>query len=98
VAYGYLATMRTTTGNRDEVVRILVGGADGLRAAGCELYVVSVSADDPDLIWVNEVWKSKEHHDASLRLPEAKAAIARAMPMLTGEFTGRELTVVGGLW
>jgi hypothetical protein len=35
--------------------------------------------------------------DASLGLPEAKAAISRAMSMLTGEFTGRELTVVGGL-
>jgi quinol monooxygenase YgiN len=43
------------------------------------------------------VWDSKEHHDASLQLPETKAAIATAMPMLTGELTGQELTVVGGL-
>lgn len=98
MAYGYLATMRTTAGNRDDVVQILLSGTDGLRAAGCELYVVSVSDTDPDLIWVNEVWQSKEHHDESLRLPETKAAIARAMPMLTGEFTGQELTVAGGLW
>jgi quinol monooxygenase YgiN len=46
---------------------------------------------------VTEVWDSKEHHDASLRLPEAKESIAAAMPMLTGEFTSRELTVAGGL-
>jgi hypothetical protein len=30
-------------------------------------------------------------------LPETRAAIAEAMPMLTGEFTRQELTVVGGL-
>jgi hypothetical protein len=30
-------------------------------------------------------------------LPETRAAIGRAMPMLTGEFTRQELTVVGGL-
>ena len=97
MAYGYVATMRTTAGNRDEVVGLLVSGATGLREAGCQVYVVSVVDDDPHLIHVTEVWDSKEHHDASLQLPEAKAAIAKAMPLLTGEFTRQELTVVGGL-
>jgi quinol monooxygenase YgiN len=97
VAYGYLGTMRARPGRRDDVTAILLSGSDGLRAAGCQLYVVGVSAGDPDLIWVNEVWDSKEAHDASLRLPETRAAIGRAMPMLTGEFTSQELTVVGGL-
>lgn len=97
MTYGYLATMRTKAGHRDDVVRILLSGLDGLRQVGCRLYVVGVSETDPELIWVNEVWESKEHHAASLQLPETKAAIARAMPMLTGEFTGQELTVAGGL-
>jgi quinol monooxygenase YgiN len=97
VAYGYVGTMRTKAGHRDDVLKILLSGVDGLRAAGCELYVVSVPDTDPDIIWVTEVWQSKEHHDASLQLPETKEAIGRAMPMLTGEFTSQELTVVGGL-
>ncbi|WP_433719861.1 putative quinol monooxygenase [Actinoplanes sp. CA-051413] len=97
MSYGYLATMRTTAGHRDDVVKILLSGVDGLREVGCRLYVVGVSETDPDLIWVNEVWESKDHHAASLQLPETRAAIARAMPMLTGEFTGQELTVAGGL-
>jgi quinol monooxygenase YgiN len=97
MAYGYLGTMRTRPGMRDEVVQSLVAGADALTAAGCRLYVVSVSADDPDCIWVNEVWESKERHDASLQLPEVRAAIAETMPKLTGEFTSQELHVVGGL-
>jgi quinol monooxygenase YgiN len=97
MAYGYLATMRTKAGQRDEVVQILLGGVAGLREVGCRLYLVGVSPADPELIWVNEVWESKEQHDASLRLPETRAAIDRAMPMLTGEFTGQELTIAGGL-
>jgi hypothetical protein len=32
-----------------------------------------------------------------LQLPATRAAISRAMPMLTGEFTRQELTVIGGL-
>jgi quinol monooxygenase YgiN len=97
VAYGYIGSMRTRPGCRDDVAAILVRGADALRAVGCQLYVISVSESDPDIIWSSEVWDSKEAHDASLLLPEAKAAIAEVMPMLTGEFTRQELAVVGGL-
>jgi quinol monooxygenase YgiN len=97
VRYGYLATMRTRPGHRDDVVTLLLGGEDGLRAAGCELYVVGTSPSDADLIWVYEVWPTGEHHDASLEQPATKAAIAPPMPMLTGEFIGQELEIAGGL-
>ena len=76
MAYGYLGTMRTQPGLRDEVVAALVEGADALTTAGCRLYVVSIDEVDSDRIWVNEVWGSKEQHDASLSLPEVKAGIA----------------------
>ncbi len=89
--------MRTRPGHRDDVVAILLEGTDGLRAAGCQLYAVGVSDTDDDVIWISEIWESKEHHDASLELPETKAAIAAAMPMLTGEFSGQEVRLVGGL-
>ena len=95
--YGYIGSMKTKPGRREEVVAILLSGAEGLRRAGCDLYAVGVSDSDEVTIWVSEVWQSKEQHDASLRLPEARAAIEKAMPMLTGEFTSQELTVIGGL-
>ncbi|MCY1145059.1 putative quinol monooxygenase [Actinoplanes sp. Pm04-4] len=95
--YGYVNAMKTKPGHRDEVAAILTGGADGLRAAGCHLYVVGLDASDEVTIWVSEVWESKEHHDASLQLPETRAAIGRAMPMLTGEFDAHETTIAGGL-
>src|SRR5690348_7557298 len=95
MAYGYLNAITTRPGHRDEVVKILLGGADGLRGAGCLLYVVGVDDSDEVTIRVSEVWQSREHHDASLRLPETRAAIAAAMPMLTGEFSTHEYTVAG---
>ncbi len=58
---------------------------------------MSVLADNDTTIWVTESWQSKQHHEASLELPETKTAIDKAMPMLTGQFTGHELTVMGGL-
>lgn len=95
--YGYIGSMRTRPGRRDDVVETLLSGADGLRAAGCRLYAVCTDPADPDVVWVTEIWESAEHHDASLELPETRAAIATAMPMLTGEFTRQEVSVVGGL-
>lgn len=95
--YGYAGTMRTHPGHRDEVVGILLSGVDGLREVGCQLYVVGVDDDDADLVHVTEVWDSQEAHDASLQLPATREAISRAMPMLTGDFTSRQTTVVGGL-
>jgi quinol monooxygenase YgiN len=97
VAYGYIGSMRARPGHRDDVIEILLSGSDGLRAAGCQVYAVCTTTDNPDLIVVTEVWDSAAAHDASLQLPETRAAIGQAMPMLTGEFTRQELTVVGGL-
>ncbi|MEB8344105.1 putative quinol monooxygenase [Streptomyces endophyticus] len=97
MAYGYIGSMKTQPGKRDEVVAILLSGAASLEALGCRSYLVGLDIEDPDTMVVTEVWESKERHDASLQLPEAKEAIASAMPMLTGEFTSRELVVVGGL-
>ncbi len=95
--YGYIGSMKTQPGKREEVVTILLSGLDGLRRAGCVQYTVGVSPADDVTIWTSEVWGSKEQHDASLQLPEAKEAIARAMPMLTGDFTRTETAVRGGL-
>ncbi|CAL9330484.1 putative quinol monooxygenase [Streptomyces sp. enrichment culture] len=97
MAYGCLASMKTRPGFREEVVSILLSAVGGLREAGCDIYVVGLSEEDDTTIWVTEVWKTKEHHDASLELPGAKEAIGRAMPMLTGEFTKQEVSVAGGL-
>ena len=97
MAYGYVGSMRAKDGQRDAVIEILLGGADGLRAAGCQVYAVCTADGDQDIIWVTEIWDSAEHHAASLQLPAARAAIGAAMPFLTGEFTRQALTVVGGL-
>ncbi|SCE97508.1 Quinol monooxygenase YgiN [Micromonospora viridifaciens] len=93
--YGYIGSMKVKPGHRDDVLNILLNSAEGLRKVGCDPYVVCVSNADDVTILVSEVWQSKEKHDASLQLPETKAAISNAMPMLTGEFTRQEVTVDG---
>ena len=71
--YGFIGSMKTQPGKREEVAAILLSGLDGLRSAGCVQYTVGVLPDDEVTIWTCEVWGSKEQHDASLQLPGAKA-------------------------
>lgn len=97
MAYGFSAEIKTKPGKRDEVVALLLRDVEGLASHGCRAYIVSRSEHDADVIHVMEVWESKAAHDASLQLPETRAAIAEAMPLMTGEFTGVQLAVAGGI-
>ena len=95
--FGMYARLVARAGQRDELTAILLRGVEGLAAQGCQLYVVNHAPDNADVVWVTEVWESREAHRASLELPETRRAIAEAMPLLTGEFESIELGVVGGL-
>ncbi|MDA1010172.1 MAG: antibiotic biosynthesis monooxygenase [Chloroflexi bacterium] len=94
--YGYFGTMRTHPGKRDEVIDILLRAAEDLGSHGCHAYIVG-AGDSPDLICITELCDSRASHDLSLLAPVTRRAISEAMPMLTGEFTGHEMTVRGGL-
>lgn len=95
--YGLHGKLTALPGQRQAVVDILLRDVEELKAAGCDLYMVSLAADHADVIWVTEVWTSPEAHRASLQLPGVKKAIAEAMPLLKKEFGGSEFSVVGGL-
>jgi quinol monooxygenase YgiN len=95
--YGLFGKMTAHPGKRDAVVAILLREVEELRAVGCDLYVVNLAPNNPDVVWISEVWRSREAHRASLQLPSVKRAIAEARPMLTGEFEQIEVDVVGGL-
>jgi quinol monooxygenase YgiN len=83
-------------GYRDAVVALLTRpNHDMAESAGCLLYEVGVNDDQPDTVFVIELWTSAEAHQASLHLASVKAAIAEAMPMLSGETSGTRFSVVG---
>ncbi|WP_256257337.1 MULTISPECIES: putative quinol monooxygenase [unclassified Paenibacillus] len=72
-------------GQREALADILLEAAELARPdRDCELYIVHVSDTEPDTIWVNEVWSSKDAHDAALALEETRASIQRAMPLIAG--------------
>jgi quinol monooxygenase YgiN len=97
VTYGRIGTLKSAPEDRDQLAAILTRAADLMAdVAGCQLYVVSKDADDDTAVWVMELWDSQEAHAQSLTLPEVRALIAEAMPLLKGQPSGSALIPVGG--
>lgn len=80
--FGQINRITALPGRRDEVMRLVLSGADDM--PGCRAYIVASDADQADVIWVTEVWDSAEMQAASLNIPEVKASVQRAMPMIAG--------------
>lgn len=78
------------------MVQYLLQAAALLEAnPGCLHYVVSTS-DEPDAVWVSEVWLDKAAHDSSLEPEDIRALIQQARPLIAGTSDQTELTVHGG--
>jgi quinol monooxygenase YgiN len=88
-------TLGTVAGKRDELVARLTQRNDVLRDLGCTAYEVGTNDDEPDTVFVIEIWESAAAHRASLQRPEVVAAIADARPLLDGRFGGFRFDVVG---
>ncbi len=88
-------TLGTKPGKRDELVAQLVRRNEALRALGCQLYEVGTNAEQPDTVFVVEIWDSAAAHSASLQDPDVAAAITAARPLLDGRFGGFRFDVSG---
>ncbi len=94
--YGLFGKMTAAPGKRDELVGYLLAGTGAM--PGCLIYIVANDPTDPDSIWINEVWASKQQHGDSLKLPAVQAAIAKARPIIAGFGPERfETMPVGGV-
>lgn len=95
MTFANVGTLGTAPGKRDELVSHLTQHSVALQEAGCLTYEVGVNDEDPDTVFVIELWSSAEAHRASLQLPEVQESIAAARPWLSGEFGGHQFDVVG---
>jgi quinol monooxygenase YgiN len=96
--YGLFGKMRAHHGQRDALIAHLMQGVKHLQELdGCYLYVINSDPNDPDAIWVNEVWRSQADHQASLAHEGVRAVITAARPLIA-EIGGErfEVTPLGG--
>lgn len=93
--YGLIGKMLAKPGQRDELAKLLLAGADAM--PGCLSYVVAKDPTNPDAIWITEVWDSQASHQASLNLTEVQAAISKARPLIAGFGERFETEPMGGV-
>jgi quinol monooxygenase YgiN/mannose-6-phosphate isomerase-like protein (cupin superfamily) len=88
-------------GRVDELAELLVGAAASLRdTPGCELYVINRTPEEPDVVWVTELWLSQDALDASLeqlRTDEAQARVAALQALLAAPPERIDVLPVGGV-
>jgi quinol monooxygenase YgiN len=95
--YGLHVRFTTRAGQGDALASILLDAAHGLDGVdACLLYLVSQAPDEPDTVFVTEVWTDRDAHDASLRDDGSRALIERAMPLLAGPPEATPLLPTGG--
>jgi quinol monooxygenase YgiN len=92
------AHCRAVSGRGDELAGLLLEVAAGLEGfGGCEMYIINRSAEDPDVIWVTELWANREALQASLQSPEAQAMIPRVMALVAEWGEPIDLVPLGGV-
>jgi quinol monooxygenase YgiN len=95
VNHGFHASMTARPGKGDEVIRILLD-APALPHPDCVVFLVSRSAQNPDIVTVTEGWTSHEAHSRFFASEPAKALVAALQPLLHGESRYTDEVPVGG--
>ena len=91
--YGRIGRMKAKPGEREALAAAILSASEAM--PGCRSYVVALDTEDPDALWITEVWDDEAAHKASLALPAVRAAIDAAMPLIA-EFGPGHATVPRG--
>ncbi len=95
--YGCYVKFTAQTGQRDALIEHLLRAASFVeKASGCELYIINASPTEPESVWVTEVWKSQQEHDAALTIEGAPEAIKLVIPLLAGPPQKIDVLPIGG--
>lgn len=97
--YGLHGKLVATPGKGDELAAILQQASAMMATAkGCHLYMVSKDTLKEEVVWITEVWDTKEDHDHSLSHPGVRELISKAIPILDGQpEKGMEVVVLSGV-
>jgi quinol monooxygenase YgiN len=84
-------------GERDTMVDILLEAAESMENLDeCEIYLVNTSENEPNAVYVYEVWSNEQAHQNSLALESTQTLIKRAKPIITGVERISTLDTKGG--
>lgn len=84
-------------GKREELAKMMLESQETLSGMdGCIYYILHEAEEDPDLLWITELWESREAHAASLQNEQVRELIGRCMPLIA-EAGGIKVKPIGGV-
>lgn len=97
MTYALLNRVTAKPGERHRLVEILLeSGKLFDDDPACQLYLVGEANDDPNVVWVVDVWTTQEAHEKALKAPAMRPFVERAMPLLEGMPEQIEIRPRGG--
>ncbi len=82
-------------GKREELAKMMLE-ADTLNdMEGCIYYILHEAEDEPDVLWITELWESQEAHAASLKNEKVRELIGRCRHLIA-EAGGVKVRPIGG--
>lgn len=80
--------MTAQPGQRDRLIAVLHDGLRASDASGLVAYTINTLIDDPDTVWLTQLWIDKESHDATTRSEAVVAASSQIPPLLAQQPEG----------
>lgn len=94
--YGLHSKLTAKPGERDKLVATLLQAATHLKEnPDCIQYLIGTT-DEPDTVWVSEVWITKEAHDASLQIENLRNTLRQGFPLILATPVSDVFVPVGG--
>lgn len=95
--YSINGKLVASSGNGSLLRQYLLEAASEMEAVDlCYCYIVGVNKDEPDAVYVYEVWENQAAHRASLELDVLKTLMAKAKPIIVTMSSKTDLTIIGG--
>jgi quinol monooxygenase YgiN len=95
--FGLSGKMTAIPGQGDALAAHLLEAATALEGErSCHLYLVARDTEDPDGVWVVEVWDDADAHRASLEFDAVRDLIGRARPIIASISRQATFRPIGG--
>ncbi|MCP3773036.1 antibiotic biosynthesis monooxygenase [Paenibacillus sp. MZ04-78.2] len=93
--YAMFGKLTAHPGKREELAKMMLE-ADTLNdMKGCIYYILHEAEEDPDVLWITELWESREAHAASLKNEKVRELIGRCQHLIE-EVGGVKVRPIGG--
>ncbi len=94
--YAMFGKLTAHPGKREELAKMMLESSETLKGMeGCIYYILHEAEENPDDLWITELWESQEAHAASLKNDKVLAVISRCRPLIAG-IDGIKVRPIGG--